>query len=260
MNFPILQEVVARFGVAVFVLLPCSLLVVAVLFQTMLRLRRERVMPGGLAREAAGLKSTAERQAWLTSLPRDEAPLARAVWHTLRTFPAAGRRPESGRLDPIIAVAVRNAADELHDTLRGLTTLYMIAPYLGVMGAIVSIMLALRQTAVDAEAHAAQLAQGIEHALLATLWGLAIALAAYLAARWMERRVIHYERRLLLPAALGVVVAYYAAAEESAQAAQGKAAPGTAASGATTPQRPANVPAPAPTARSVALDAIEGQS
>ena len=246
MNHPILDEVLQRGGVAVFVLLPCSLLVVAALFQAMLSLRRGRVLPQNLAREAAGVQGEEVRQAWVRGLARRGSPLARAVWQTLRHLPAVGRRPDAERIDALASEATRRAADELYDGLAGLTTLYSIGPYVGVMGAIVSMLVTLRQTAADAESSAERLALGIEHAMLAVLWGLGIALGAYLAARWMERKVLRYERRLLTPAILDVVEAYYSA-EEMLPVAQIVAQPAPRAAVA------------APVARSVALDAIETQ-
>ncbi len=200
------QKYVIAGGPLMFALIPCSVLMLGGLLQGLLRLRRGRVTPARVARGAAAVAAgeTAARRRWVMTLAKDPSPLARVVWLVLRDHPEPAL-VTSEELAPELDLAVAEAADEMHDGLGLLATIYTIAPLLGLLGTILGMMDTFYQFAIMGQQSLEMLSIGIQEALVTTLWGLAIAIPAFVAAQWLQAIIRKYERHHLPNAAAEVI-------------------------------------------------------
>ncbi len=206
----LLEKYVLDGGPMMFILLPLSLLMLGAVLQGMIRLRRGRVLPRRLVRAAAAAPA---RHEFIASLAGDPSPLGRVIHQVLRD------RPDQDPSAAELAAASADAADDLHDGLGVLATIYTIAPLLGLMGTILGMMDAFYQfTQLAGEQTVGRLSEGIQQALVTTLWGLGIAIPAYVAARWLEGIIRRYERDGLPREAARVLDALGEPADEPAPA------------------------------------------
>ncbi|HOE95363.1 MAG TPA: MotA/TolQ/ExbB proton channel family protein [Candidatus Sumerlaeota bacterium] len=206
----LLIKYVINGGPVMFLLVPCSLLMLGAVIQGLIRLRSGRVLPGWVTRQAESVKSPDMRRRFVIGLSESRAPLARAVWLTLRLHNVAQtRRPPQQELLISMEEASAEVGDEMRDGLALLATIYTIAPLLGLLGTILGMMNTFYVFAQSTERSVKLLSIGIQEALVTTLWGLGIAIPAYVAAQWLERIIADYERRRLPEAVSRVLEAIY---------------------------------------------------
>ena len=207
----LLEKYVINGGPMMFVLIPCSLLMLGAVLQGLIRLRRRRVLPPGILKKAGQLNDDATRCQFILDLHRFEIPLARSIWLALKDFDPGGPPPERQSLEAAIGEASTQAANEMRDGLGLLETIYTIAPLLGLMGTILGMMNTFYDFAVAQEKSVQLLSIGIQEALVTTLWGLGIAIPAFVATQWLDSIITAYERRRLPAAATRVIQHLFAA-------------------------------------------------
>lgn len=210
---------VASGGPLMFVLVPCSILLLGATIQSSLRLRRGRVAPARaldaareLAAESAGAPNSDARARYLEASARDASPLARTIRLSLeRLHPDGPRVVSSRRLDEAIEESAAHVADDLYEELGVFATLYTVAPLIGLLGTILGLIVAFQAFGSDKAEDLVSLSDGIQQALVTTLWGLAIAIPAYVVAQSFQSRVRRYEREILPDLARRAVVALLSA-------------------------------------------------
>lgn len=204
------EQYVINGGIMMVLLVPCSLLMLGAILQGMISLRRGRIMPKKLFREAEAVRTMAEREAYVDRLEAMANPLARSVWLTLRNSPWRRQRPDAAQLQARREEAVTEVSDELYDRLGILGTIYTTAPYLGIMGTILGMMQAFHEFGMLKQKSIETLSVGIQQALVTTLWGLGIAIPAFIGARWLQGCIRQYERRRLPEGVSRILDALYA--------------------------------------------------
>ena len=205
----LLVKFVINGGPMMVLLIPCSIVTLAAILQHMIRLRRGRVLPVRIRRLLRGEGDVNDRRAGIEGLRDHPSPLAQAIWLTLRKFHLDAKRPDQGRLETQMDVAMVRVGDQMHEGLGVLSTLYTIAPLLGLMGTILGMMDTFYRFGVHQEKSVELLSLGIQQALVTTLWGLGIAIVAFIGAMWVQSRIRRYETAELPEAVLEAVDAIW---------------------------------------------------
>jgi biopolymer transport protein ExbB/TolQ len=146
---------------------------------------------------------------------RHPSPLARAVWFALKDCISQGRAPHLREVDAMVEEGTQLACDEMYDGLGLLNTIYTLAPLLGLMGTILGMMKAFSNFGMQERKSIELLSVGIEEALVTTLWGLSIAVLAFIASQWFQSKIRIYERFDLGAAAREVIVLLYGPTPEA---------------------------------------------
>ncbi len=186
------EEYVLRGGLCMALLVPLSIFTLGVIIQRFLELRRSCVAPAGLVKTACAVSSTDEFAAFRNGLITDERPLAQVVLNYIE----AGERGEPFHPD-INREPIEETTDQLYQSLTPLSTAYVVAPLLGVLGTTIAIMGTFKQFAIAGQRDMTALVLAIDQSLVSTMWGLFIAVPAYYCFSMLQRRVFHYERHVL---------------------------------------------------------------
>ena len=187
-----LDEYVLRGGVTMVLLIPLSVFTLGIVIQRFLDLRRSCVAPGGLVEAARAIGSPDEFSAFRERLIYESCPLAQV----LLGYIEAGERGEPVHPD-INREPIEDSTDRLYHSLMPLSTAYVVAPLLGVLGTTIAIMGTFRQFAIAGERDMTALVLAIDQSLVSTMWGLFIAVPAYYCFALLQRRIYRYERDVL---------------------------------------------------------------
>ncbi len=166
-----------------------SVLVVMLVFERLLALRRSRVIPRKLI----------EALADLGAVPGMMDP--RAAYRLCQQYPSSAAvvirsmllkigRPQS-EVEHAVAEAGEREAARLHTNVRWLTLIAAIAPLIGLLGTVWGMIRAFFVTTqlTAGQNKADFLAEGIYVALVTTLGGLAVAIPAAIFAHYFEGRI-----------------------------------------------------------------------
>lgn len=184
-------DVIRHGGVAMYPLLLCSVMAVAVAFERLLALRRARIDAGGLIGRlrdplARGDFEEARRVCRQVSGPLGAVALAGL---------AKLGRPRQ-EMEDAMAHASNLAMDDLESNLPVLGTIGGISPFIGLFGTVLGIMRAFRDIQARGQAGTAVVAGGVSEALVATAAGLVVAIVAVVAYNAFLNRVSRIETRL----------------------------------------------------------------
>jgi biopolymer transport protein ExbB len=93
---------------------------------------------------------------------------------------------------------VEAAADRLYHKLTPLSVIYTIAPLMGLLGTILGMSDTFFEFAqMGQNREISQLSTGINQALITTMWGLMIAIPAYVFSSVLRHKVFAYEKDIL---------------------------------------------------------------
>ncbi len=206
-----LQTYVLDGGPLMVVLILCSILLVALFVQSMIRFRSSRVVPDFLRQRAEEVTNVNDRLAYARDLEARRNPLARTLHLTLRDLDLrAGHRPHHQQLELTVREAVAHVVDDLYEMIGGFAIIYTVAPLLGLLGTILGMISAFREFALGERQDLTALSEGIQQALVTTLWGLGIAIGAFVAAQYFQSRIRRLEREALPERTLTIVNALFA--------------------------------------------------
>jgi biopolymer transport protein ExbB len=180
-------------GIMMIGLIPAAFLAIMYIVQGFINLRRGRVAPETLLAQAGALKTTTERDDFVTSLEGSRSALARCVVKVLQ------RRKRSAQPDDsdIIPDVVTEEVSRLYHQNNQLAVIYPVAPLMGLLGTITGMMKAFYEFSVVREHSIDQLSKGINEALITTMWGLFIAIPALTVLSIFRHRLYRYETELL---------------------------------------------------------------
>lgn len=220
----LLQRYVIEGGPVMFALVPLSLIMMGAVLQGAIRLRRSRVLPARLIKKAKTL-APAERADFIKSLADDPSPLGQVVWLALKDHLHSSEPPNWEELAPVITAATADVADEMYDSVSFLEAIYTIGPLLGLLGTILGMKQTFFRFSQEAEQTVSHLSVGIQQALVATFWGIAVAIPSYTAAHILQARIRRHERVDLPKVATLLIESLYSneetvAAEPVAEAVQ----------------------------------------
>jgi biopolymer transport protein ExbB len=192
-----LEEYVYSGGFMMFVLVPTSLLALAWVFQGYIRLRQGRIAPQSLLRAARQLDDAKAVRTFEAMLATHSSPLGRLAGHLLRlNVVGADVKTEEEESD-YLRPALSDEIDRLWQETTGLATVYAVAPLMGLLGTVIGMIRTFGEFTNNPEHSIESLSQGINQALVTTMWGLVIAIPAYIFVQIFRRRIFRYEKDLL---------------------------------------------------------------
>ena len=177
-------ELIKAGGWLMLPILACSVAAMAICFERLWFLKKDRVLPDGLLAEVFELirseQMTAER---LRSIA-EESPLG--------TIIVAGvRNARHGRevMKDSIEESAHQVIHEMERYLNSLGTIAAITPLLGLLGTVIGMIKVFTEIMIQGTGNANVLAGGISEALITTAAGLSIAIPALAMHRYLQRRV-----------------------------------------------------------------------
>lgn len=186
-----LLGVLSHGGVAMYPLLFCSVLALAIIIERGVVIGRAGVPVGPLVQH---LREALQRGDWGEArriCRKAPAPL-RAVASS--GLDKAGRPPQE--VDDAMAHAGNLALQDLESNLPVLGTIGSVAPFIGLLGTVLGIMRAFRDIQARGQAGTAIVAGGVSEALVATAAGLVVAIVAVVAYNTFLNRLSRLETQL----------------------------------------------------------------
>ncbi len=181
------QFVVAGGPIVWFILLPMSVVAVALIIQYSLSIRRGILLPDGSGRKIAMLLGTRTLSELPHALSRRQDMLSLAVVGAITRAPRAQGGPSARDL---LAEAIQERAFSMMRKIEWLNLLGNVSPMIGLFGTVVGTI-----TSLDALSRSGGLASspivagGIAVALVTTYWGLIIAIPALTAYGILRNRI-----------------------------------------------------------------------
>ncbi len=185
------DEYVLQGGITMLALLPLSIFTLGVIFQRFLELRVSQVLPHDLIAEAKTISDQQAFEVFRERLTLLSSPLAKVIF----AYIEAGERGEPIHPD-VNPTPIDDVTDTLYQSLSSLSTAYVIAPLLGVLGTTIGIMGTFEQFAIVGKRDMSALVSAIDKSLITTMWGLIIAVPAYYFYAILQNKIFRYERNM----------------------------------------------------------------
>jgi biopolymer transport protein ExbB len=179
-------------GVFMAVIVVCSLVAVAMIFFKLLSLRKDRIVPTGLARDVEQLEhhlGPARLEELTEDFARGDTALARLCSVAL----ANAGRPQT-EVQEAVQSSAREEIVKMNAGLPVLEVIISIAPLLGLLGTASGLVVVFRD--LGATANHAAIARGIAMALNTTIVGLAVAVPSVIAHSHFSRKIETMSARL----------------------------------------------------------------
>lgn len=179
-----LKEVLDAGGTIGYLIIALSIVMVALMVQHLLTVRRGALMPHGLAEEVHGLIAQGKIGEAEAACAREPSVLARLLSSGLAEVRIGYAAVEKAMEDAAIEQSAR-----LLRRVEYLSTIGTIAPMLGLLGTVWGMILAFLEFESKANPQVSELAPGIYRALVTTLFGLMVAVPALAAYAIFRNRV-----------------------------------------------------------------------
>ena len=188
MSSNILVQLFQQGGILMYPILACSVVLVAVVVERLVALRRSRVIPGPFARRMLNdlRDRLLDRESALLMCRNNGSPLARVLEYAIRRW----GRP-IGEVQQAVAEGGQREVYELRRNLRVINGIATVAPLLGLLGTVIGMIRCFGEVATsgDAMGKPEALAGGIYVALYTTAFGLTVAIPALIAYYYFLGRV-----------------------------------------------------------------------
>jgi len=165
-------------------ILLCSLVGLTVFVERLMAYRVDRVFPVRTAEALLDLIRKGEYGAAESLAKQHRSPLSAVVQAFLETR-TSGRSVAKERMEEVGNVEV----GLLNRYVGALSAVVTVSPLLGLLGTVTGMVQVFQSVATVEDPKISQLAGGIWEALLTTVAGLAVAIPAYLAFRFLESRL-----------------------------------------------------------------------
>ncbi len=162
-----------RGGPAMLALLACSILVVAIIFERVVFLVRQRADAEQLVDAIKARLETGDIRAAIAECDRKQTALSRILKAGLEREPAT-----KSELNDALAVALRKYLRPFEQNLAVIGTIAVIAPFIGLFGTVLGIIRAFDDIALRGNSSPAIVAAGVSEALITTAAGLFVAVTA----------------------------------------------------------------------------------
>ena len=179
-------------GVTMVALIPLSIYTLGLIVQRNLDLRKSKIVSEKIITLANSVNSQSTYAEFVETLKLEDSPLARILLGYIELGEMGLPMHPKEDLTPI-----DDEAEFLYQSLAPISTSYIIAPLLGVLGTTVGIMETFKQFALSGKRDMAALVTAIDQSLITTMWGLIIAVPAYFFYSVLQRKVFFYERKVL---------------------------------------------------------------
>jgi biopolymer transport protein ExbB len=179
-------------GVMMIFLIPCSIAAVALIVHGLIDLRRQKVMPARIGALFRATDTAQDRAALRDQLKGyADNPMARVC---TRLLPWVGMRGESW--DLTVQQVTSEEMAPLYQRHSYLAVIYGVAPLMGLLGTILGMIRTFYEFSVESGT-IKDLGRGINEALVTTMWGLMIAVPAYLFLSLFRQKLYRYENDLI---------------------------------------------------------------
>ena len=179
-------------GITMMALIPLSIYTLGLIIQKSLELRKSKVLSEKMISLSKTVNSQASYQHFKKALESDNSPLSRIILDYIALGEMGLPMHPKEDLSPI-----DDEAESLYQSLAPISTSYIIAPLLGVLGTTIGIMETFKQFALSGKRDMAALVTAIDQSLITTMWGLIIAVPAYFFYSILQRKIFYYERKAL---------------------------------------------------------------
>ena len=181
-----LWELFQAGGLAMWALLVCSVLAIAIIIERLVTLRHSTVVPAGFMPGLLGVyrDPVEDRQQGLTYARSHDSAIARVVIAGLNRLPRGPVQAEKAMED-----AGANEALKLRRNVRMLYALGSVATLLGLIGTISGMIKAFQIASGGGMGKAELLAKGIYEAMVCTFGGLAVAIVCTAFYYWFLGRI-----------------------------------------------------------------------
>ena len=188
----IMLELLSKGGVLVIPIVFCSVLVVAIFCERMIRYTINRSRGKDIEIKVAELIKDGDSEAALKASKQSGSPMGRVLEKAIEA-----KDLDNEVLESVIVNATENEVRDLSSYLQALATIGNIAPLLGLLGTIFGMIKAFMVIQeMGGKVNAAVLAGGIWEAMLTTALGLVVALPTMVAHSYLLSKVDQYEARL----------------------------------------------------------------
>jgi biopolymer transport protein ExbB len=185
-------DFLSKGGVLVIPILFCSVLVMAIFFERIIRYAINRTRGKNIEHKVAKLVQEGRQDDALRVSRQSNSPMGRVLEKAIEA-----KDLENTMLESVIVNATENEVRHLSSYLQALATIGNIAPLLGLLGTIIGMIKAFMVIQeMGGKVNAAVLAGGIWEAMLTTALGLAVALPTMVAHSYLVAKVDKYEARL----------------------------------------------------------------
>lgn len=185
-------EFLSKGGILVIPILFCSVLVLAIFFERVIRYAVNRSRGKDIEFKVADLVAAGDVDQALDLSRESRSPMGRVLEKTIQS-----RDLDAEVLESVIVNATDEEVRDLSAYLQTLATIGNIAPLLGLLGTIIGMIKAFMVIQqMGGKVNAAVLAGGIWEAMLTTALGLAVALPTMVAHSFLVAKVDNYEARL----------------------------------------------------------------
>jgi len=188
-----LERYVLSGGIMMIFLIPCSILALWFILQGFINLRRARIAPHGLVARLRPGAAFPDHATLRSSVTESESCLGRILARLLDMVPA----PMPYEWDDVAAELIDDEVSRLYHKNNQLAVIYTVSPLLGLLGTILGMMNTFFLFSRSEEQSIAQLSQGINEALVTTMWGLAIAIPSFVVLYIFKQKLFFYEMTLL---------------------------------------------------------------
>jgi biopolymer transport protein ExbB len=174
----------------------CSVVVVGLLFERLVALRRSAVCPSALTQATAAVREGRLDEAGELAATAD-APGTRILSAGLRRRGYSVRDVERAMEDQ-----AAKEIERLRANVRPISLVAAVAPLLGLLGTVIGIADSFHGVVTTGMGEPEALAGGINEALTTTICGLSVAIPALLVAAWLDarvRRLVAHADGLLAP-------------------------------------------------------------
>lgn len=187
-------------GWPIWLLIVCSIVALALIFERLYQLRRSRVAPPTLVDEVLGVTRSSLPSAEVVNKLAESSVLGSVLAAGLRSVIAEPRISEDA-LRQSLENAGREAVHRIERYLNTLGTIATAAPLLGLFGTVIGMIEIFGSQAPDGTSNPQQLAHGISIALYNTAFGLIIAVPALMFYRYFRGLVDAFQLSMELAAA-----------------------------------------------------------
>ncbi len=177
-------DIIGKGGPLVYPIFIASIIALAVFVERLVALRRSRVFPEDLARATLDMLVQDNHDAALRLARRNTNPLGHLIVSALE-FREKGRGAVKERMEEVGSLEIA----ALGRYVGVLSTIATVTPLLGLLGTVTGMVKVFQSVAKIDTPEISQLAGGIWEALLTTVAGLAVAIPAFLAFRYLESRL-----------------------------------------------------------------------
>ncbi len=177
-------ELMGQGGPLIIPIFLASVIALAVFIERIIALRSDRVFPSNLAVTVLELVTQNNYDAALGLAQQHKNPLGALIQVCLQSR-KKGRSAAKERMEEVGSVEVARLSRYV-GTLSSIAT---VTPLLGLLGTVTGMIKVFKSVAAVSDPQIAELAGGIWEALLTTVAGLAVAIPAFLAYRYLEGRI-----------------------------------------------------------------------